>query len=579
MNSGRRSWKAIVPGAAEGARSVKKVLKSGYQNMFAESKKEQFVESTYVFYQLKGLWHDIITHKGKNYDTFEIIDTGHMSEEGAPRVPQEGIYVAIPENAEVVEVKIVNKTEKELEGKIDLLPAPKPVFEGEEIEYIPNKKIYESNDPFPGKYIDFVGIKHISHRKVAHIMIYLFQYKPKSMKVIALESIELEIVYKKKPGSTATPVQHLAHNIPLDGLILDSESISLKDKSDTGEEADAKLKNPDNAANYVIITTEDMKDSFDNFVTLKSVSYQIKLIMLTEILAEFPYPDSQKDKAILDFLKYATGNWRIPPQWVVLGGNMDKIPTHIEFNDGVTFVCDHYYADLNGDLCPDISVSRFPASTPSDMKKICDAAAAYHQDSGSWRKNVLFLAQNINTYIQCKDSIETNGQLNVLKRYDGEATKQQVIDTINNGAGIINYRGHGEATRWLAANGLTNDDIPELSTGNRPPQVFSICCWTCQLDYNDCFGVTWINDTKAITFLGASRASYTIPNNQLDKYLWDGIINHGLTMAGSIFDWGIINLHRNNPSMEATHNIYLYLLLGDPTASYKETLPSPQLTS
>jgi hypothetical protein len=571
MNSKKRRWNAIAPDAAEGARSVKKVVTSGYKRMFALAADTQGVETTRVFYQLKGLWQDMLTHKGTDYNTFDTIDSGHIGEVGAPRVPQEGIFVAIPENSEVKEVKVVNKKEKELDGKFNLVPAPKPVFEGEEQEYIPNKKIYQSDDTFPGRYIDFVGTKHIGGRKVAHILIYLFQYKPKSGKIIALESLELEIVYETKPGMDPRPIRRTARKAPMDKLILDAERAFETEGGggDSGGTDDVELKDPNNAANYVIITTEDMKDSFSSFTAAKSSSYQFKIVTLTEILKEFP--NSKKDEAIRNFLVYAVSNWNVPPQWVVLGGDMNTIPTHVGFDQEVTFACDYYYADLKGDLCPDISVSRFPASTPSDMKKICDLAASYNRYRGDWKDKVLLTANEDSVYIQCSNDIATmiSSKFKVLKRYAGKATKQQVIDTIDAGVGIINYRGHGESTEWDASNGLTNSDIPELSNEKMTPQVLSICCWNNQLDYSGCFGVTWINDGKAITFLGASRPTYTNVNDQFDKYLWDGIINHGLTKAGSIFNWATTKLHLNNPSAEATHNINLYLLLGDPTADYK----------
>jgi hypothetical protein len=554
--------------------------------MFALAVDMQGVETTSVSYDLKGLWQGMLTHKDTDYDFFDTIDSGYMQEVGAPRVPQEGVYVAIPENAEVNEVKVVSKTEKELDGEFNILPAPKPVFEGEEEEFIPDKKIYDSDDLFPGKYIDFVGTKHMGGRKVAHILIYLYQYKPKSRKIIALESLELEIIYETKPGMDSTPVRRTPRKSPVDNLILDCESAQQTDAVDSGGADAQKLKDPDNAANYVIITTTDLESSFSIFAAAKSFLYQVKIVTLDEILAEFPNP--AHDVAIRDFLIYAAANWHVPPEWVVLGGNINDIPTHMQTDEGATFPSDHYYADLKGDMCPDISVSRFPASTPTDMKKICDTAAYYNRYNSSWRDNVLLTAYERDDYIQCKNDIaDTIGSaFTVLKRYAGEASKQQVIDAIDAGVGFINYRGHGMPDSWSASNGLHSSDIPNLTNGDKTPQILSICCLNNDLDnYTEpgwppyqppCFGINWIKDEKAITFLGASRPSYTSVNHLFDKYLWDGIINEGLSKAGNIFNWGTTKLYLNNPGQSTKHNIYMYLLLGDPTADYKETLPPTQ---
>lgn len=575
MDSGKRKWIVTKAGAAEGERSAKSVVKSGYKEMFAMSVDEQGLQTTRVSYQLKGLWQDALTHKGTDYDTFETMDSGYMQDVGAPRVPQEGVYVAIPENAEVKEVKVVSKSERELDGEFNVLPAPKPVFEEDEEQYIPNKEIYESEDPFPGKSIDFIGTKRIGGRKVAHVLIYLFQYRPISKKISALESLELEVVYETKPGMDSRPRPRKPRKSPADKLVLDFQSSLDAEAGPPSDAVDStnpeaeNLRSADNEAEYLIITTEDLKDSMSNFVEAKSSMWQIMVVTVAEIRAEFP--GQQVDVAIRDFLIYATENWSVPPYWVVLGGNIDKVPTHMQSDGGKIFPSDHYYADLQGDMCPDISVSRFPASTPSDMEKISNIAANYDQQGGDWRDKVLLTTFDRNDYNKCKDDIAVTigSEWTVIKEYDGQATKQQVIDTINSGVRVINYRGHGSATEWQASNGLDNGDIPGLANGSMIPQVLSIACWNNQLDYDGtCFGVTWIADGKAITFLGASRPSYTSINHEFDKYMWDGIINDGITQAGNIFNWGTTKLFLNNPGPATRHNIYMYLLLGDPSADY-----------
>ena len=103
------------------------------------------------------------------------------------------------------------------------------------------------------------------------------------------------------------------------------------------------------------------------------------------------------------------------------------------------------------------------------------------------------------------------------------------------------------------------------------PQVLSIACLNNSLDFvGSYFGQTWMLNQKAITFLGASRPSYTDVNHKFDKYLWNAIITQGLRQAGQVFNWGTTQLYLNNPNDSTVHNIYMYLLLGDPTADYQE---------
>ena len=358
MPEERRTWIPVVPTSEEGQGSNKEVISSDYGGVRAKRVDEGGIGRTRVSYRLSGLWKGEISYKGTDYETFDMIESGHMQEIGSPQIPQEGLYVAIPDNAVFKELNVLDVIEKDLEGDFNVVPAPKPVFEGEEVEYIPSTEVYESDELFPGRHADYVGTKHIAGRKVVHLLVYLAQYRPKSRKVRALESIELEIVYETKPGMDAERKVRTRRATPLDELILDSSS-SLEHHPpklrDTASSADAALKDPDNAADLVIITTKALTESFAIYEAIKTYKHQVMIVTITQILAEFPDPNT--DVAIRNFLIYATQNWDVPPETVVLGGDVATVPTHIVTHSGENIASDHYYADLTGDMCPDISVS------------------------------------------------------------------------------------------------------------------------------------------------------------------------------------------------------------------------------
>ena len=155
------------------------------------------------------------------------------------------------------------------------------------------------------------------------------------------------------------------------------------------------------------------------------------------------------------------------------------------------------------------------------------------------------------------------------------ATKAEVMRCINEGAGFINYRGHGDTDKWFSNNGMQNSDIPVLKNDKKLPHVFSIACLTNKINYNpptyNCFGTTWMINQKAASFLGASVASYTIVNDDFDKYLWDAIVNQDLKRICDIFNYATTKLYNNSKSSKyVIANIYMYLLLGDPTLNYNK---------
>lgn len=66
-----------------------------------------------------------------------------------------------------------------------------------------------------------------------HNSIYLFQYKPRTGKVIALESLELEIIFGSKHDLAPKMFPHKTLQSPADNLILGQP----KDEKDEGQDA------------------------------------------------------------------------------------------------------------------------------------------------------------------------------------------------------------------------------------------------------------------------------------------------------------------------------------------------------
>ncbi len=539
-----------------------------------------------VRYELKGLWKNVVEYDGHEYIRLGSDETGNMQETGAPSVPQEGLWIALPADARFKELKVVDCRLKEMEITCPMLPAPKPVKERAETEYVPDPRYYGSDEEFPGKAIEYLSTEEVAGMRTVHVMVYLAQYVPLRNRLSCLEYMDFEVVYETS-GKDSVPAPFLRRvNKPLAsafvlGYDLQADSYGRETDVACGEPSDASLKSPTNKGEFLVITTDALKDAFDDLLRARSGEFRTRLVTKEEILAEFSA--ATEEESIRQFLIYAVPNWSVPPQYVILGGNVDRIPTYIRNYDGENMASDHYFADLNDDMIPEICVSRFPASAVDDMRKLCDAAVAYYSQNGTWGRNVLLNTYQRADYERCKDGIHSsiNTRFTPIKKYgsDPAATKAEVARRINAGVGFINYRGHGDVDEWSSVNGLSNRDIPSLSNAGMLPHVLSIACLTNKINHNppayDCFGITWMIRQKAASFLGASIESYTTVNDDFDRYLWDAVINNGKERICDIFNYATTNLYRNNrTSTPVKANIYMYLLLGDPTLSYNRKFRS-----
>ncbi|HHL33364.1 MAG TPA: hypothetical protein ENJ30_03265 [Desulfobulbaceae bacterium] len=619
-----QEWIPVKRQAKEGSASVKKVRKSGIRDLRGRALDQVRRGVTLITYETGGVWKGTFEHDQITYDTLAVPKAATISEEGVPEIPQEGLYVAVPEGASNVSVKIIDKKMHPMPGTWKLRPAPKPITEEEYIagkeEYLPKSELYESDDEYPGRDFDFLGLKVLDGVMVAHLIVYLAQYKPLSGSLSVVEKMTIEIGYDVPPQTDRAVKKQIIR--PLVGdMILDFEhvldkerEIDLLDSEEGGEDqppesagwmgsdgltldpemtrrppvpyepftpveplphfsAIALLKRKNIVCEYVIVTPNSLRQSVGPLLQAKSGWPHYAMVAATEtISAEFPATSLKK--SIKDFLSWAWDNWRCPPRYVVLAGDSDTIPVHLWSVGGHTYASDHYYADIHGSLAPEIVISRIPTSNATTMRQVCQRLAGYENlrgpDWGGWQNEVVLVAYQATTYKQCSDSIATtiSPRFRVTKRYGDSSTRKQVVDKMNSGVLVANYRGHGSKTAWSSNNGLRTRDISGLNNQSRPPMVFCIACQNAWIDDPNTETVveTFLREGKAVAVLGATRSSPTYANNDFDKYLFQGV------MEGEISPGRIVQRAKTlmvlNHGNSSTHqqDVVMYMLFGDPTA-------------
>lgn len=623
-----QEWIPVKRQAKEGSASVKKVRKSGIRAPRGTTPDQARRGVTLITYETGGVWKGTFDHNQVTYDTLAVPKAATISEEGAPEIPQEGLYVAVPDGAANVSIAIIDKKMQPLPGTWKLRPAPKPITEEEYIagkeEYLPKSELYESDDEYPGRDFDFLGLKVLDGVTVAHLIVYLAQYKPLSGSLSVVEKMTIEIGYDVPPRTDRAVKKQLIRPIVGD-MILDFENvlekereIDIPDSEEDGEDQPPEsagwlgsdgltldpemtrrppvpyepftpveplphphppfpaiplLKRKNIVCEYVIVTPNSLRQSVGPLLQAKSGWPYHAMVATTETISS-EFPATSLKKSIKDFLSWAWDNWRCPPRYVVLAGDSDTIPVHMWSVGGHSYASDHYYADIHGSLAPEIVVSRIPTSNATTMRQVCQRLAGYENlrgpDWGGWQNEVILVAYQSPTYKQCSDSIAATiaPRFRVTKRYGDSSTKEQVIDKMNSGVLVANYRGHGSKTAWSSSNGLGTQEIRGLNNESRPPMVFCIACQNAWIDDPNTETVveTFLREGKAVAVLGATRSSPTYANNDFDNYLFQGV------MEGEISPGRIVQRAKTlmvlNHGNSSTHqqDVVMYMLFGDPTA-------------
>jgi hypothetical protein len=275
-------------------------------------------------------------------------------------------------------------------------------------------------------------------------------------------------------------------------------------------------------------------------------------------------------------------------QYVVLVGDISYLPWYDNWDPssifrnewpGESLPSDYWYGCISGnDLYPELAVGRLSVNNDAEAQQQINKILTYEGNSpaGSWTNRVLLVANDKETaYEPCKESIRTATYSNPFTFYkaygSSGATNAVVSNAINDGIGIVNYRGHGLMTAWTDWNTLhqyySTTEAQALNNGDKTPVVFSIACLCSALDHpTNCLGEAFVkDDDSAVAFLGATRSSWRDPNDDFDKYLVDVIGNDGIRNIGMASNAANVRMMtKYKLDSFATDNAKMYLWLGDP---------------
>jgi len=333
------------------------------------------------------------------------------------------------------------------------------------------------------------------------------------------------------------------------------------------------------------------------------VNWHQKRGIETRVIAKSSWTDAEvKDSIRAEYDRHS------PPllRWALLVGEYNEVPQHAYPNVGAT---DMWYADLEPPASPDnyfeLGVGRFSVSGVADLGNQVQKTLKFERNPPTtvdWFSKA-GLAAHSQDY-PGKYSACTRGIYNypyALYHYTFDTimggtngTNAMVASDINEGRVVVNYRGHGSEYEWWAwdhtSTSWVASDIDALTNGDMTPVVFNCCCLNHVLSYpsGPCLGESWMRKFPggAVASLGASEASYTIPNHAWDSLLFRCL---GDTYTNNIpgvrayvcptYDLGWMEnnadayIQRYYASQGGSDNADMYFWLGDPALTVWTGMP------
>ena len=351
------------------------------------------------------------------------------------------------------------------------------------------------------------------------------------------------------------------------------------------------LKAAGRGAEYVVITAPPLLAAAQELATYRGARGLTTTVVTTEdIYDEFSW-GVRTPHAITDFIAYACANWDPAPRFVALAGDGsydyrdyrgfgDSLvpPLMVDTPDGLA-ASDVRLVSSRSDALPEVAVGRIPVRTGADLSAYVDKVERYEASSGDWRSKVLLVADDADTGGNFPaDSDATAAllpaSLVTQKAYVGPLTfaaaRVQLLDTLDEGALLINYIGHAGVGQ-LAANPSTGggllqkSDVATLAHTDALPVFAMMTCVAGQfaLPGYQSLGEDLVTDADggSIAVLGPTAFEFNYESAKLDRCFVTALFATQSPALGTALGSA---LDADALAGGAARTRFTYALLGDP---------------
>ena len=525
-----------------------------------------------INYNVGSFSFNHLNYKGEDMSEITLEGIFLPNNAGCPNLPVESRFIAIPQGAKAT-LNVVS-FEKEVIQNVNIAPARAIQAESEEpdMNYVKDKRIYNANANYPEN--PFVISETTSLRGVDAVVVSItpFQYNPVAKELTVYFNIKLDLQFEGGNGEFGDYRLRSPYwdNI-LASQLMNYDQLPVIDYSARMEQW---LRDGAEGAEYLIVTPNN--NAWAPFANqLKELRTKQGIVTEVYRLDEMGVSSVQQLEA---WFHNAYNNWEIAPVAVCLMAdhNTDMaqgIPAEtVSHPEQITCISDNPYADVNGDLLPDMVFSRLVAANADELPVLVGKQIEYEtnpcMDESFYHNPVTALGWQTARWFQLcseviggyfrkkgKETIRINAiyqglpndqwstaenTADVVNYFgpngtgyipaspaelggwtDGEP--EQIAAAINTGAFIVQHRDHGTEEGW-GEPAFRIPYIDGLTNVGKLPFVFSINCLTGRFNHESrCFAEAFMRHTYdgepagAVGVLCPTQVSYSYVN---DCFVW-----------------------------------------------------------
>ena len=351
-------------------------------------------------------------------------------------------------------------------------------------------------------------------------------------------------------------------------------------------------------ATYLMVTHPDFYT-----VTQKLAAYRrqqgeiVAVITVNDLYDAFTF-GCKDPVAIRKLVEYTAANWRPQPRYLLLVGDASFDPKNNRGDSLPDFLPARYVdTPLLGQTPNDndyvsgnnnILVGRITARTEADMQAVIDKIINYEQTtpSGDWQQRAILVADDDEpTFVKDMETVATllPHDFNITKLYSGTSTTL-VRDTLNSGALLLAYSGHGNVGvwgEWADQYRIFNRSrAAELQNGYKLPFMTSVNCLNgsfTEYDRDRSLAEEMLLQPNkgAVAVLASAGYGYPTPNSLFQEQLYRALTREGSVTLGAAAHEAMLTAMTLRPDL-SPHIFETMIFFGDP-ATRLTWPPSSQL--
>jgi hypothetical protein len=454
---------------------------------------------------------NVLLDDGNTYSRITIPDVQSTDSIGYPKLPVKYLNLIIPagNNATGIIKKKAETKKLKLERLIEPFQPPIPTaINYQTPDFVkPNKKIYQSDSPFPANITEIVHQGNFRGNRIVTVAVYPFQYIPVNNELIFYSSVDFTLEYASSEATRTGELKKIkkftGYEKILKNIVDNKSDIEKYDilssgktqKNDVAIESEKATiissgEGISVSCDFVIVTSSALAPEFNEFMAWKRrKGIDIELVTIENILSSYTGDDISgiNDDAgkLRQFLSDAYDNGLT---YVLLAGDHTIVPIRYGWSGDNTndedyiIPTDLYLSDFDGDwevdsdgrygeptnddvdYNPEIYVGRLLCSATAEVRNWVKKTIMYELNPGNGNYAYLkraFYTQsdqmqrdNQARYIANKFNSIFNDSLIWEEIYNGQPDYasedvpefplgSQVINEMNNRYGLVSWFGHG----------------------------------------------------------------------------------------------------------------------------------------